>query len=178
MAYEKQTWDTTSFVNPTRMNHIENGIKDIDNRVPSSAVGSATQPVYINANGVPTACTSYANATVKSAGTCTGNAATATKATQDKNGKDITTQYATAAALANVFKGATMASNLNSLNAGTYVFDNNATNRPSGMTYGMVICLKNPDVQNYTIQIAVSVNDKKLAFRGAFSGTWQGWTVI
>lgn len=28
MAYDKQTWDTTSYVNPTRMNHIEQGIYD------------------------------------------------------------------------------------------------------------------------------------------------------
>lgn len=27
MAYTKQTWDTTSYVNPTRMNHIEDGIR-------------------------------------------------------------------------------------------------------------------------------------------------------
>lgn len=27
MAYEKQTWDTTSYVTPTRMNHIEDGIE-------------------------------------------------------------------------------------------------------------------------------------------------------
>lgn len=27
MAYSKQTWDTTSYVNPTRMNHIEDGIE-------------------------------------------------------------------------------------------------------------------------------------------------------
>ena len=31
MAYSKQTWDTTSYVNPTRMNHIEQGIYDADN---------------------------------------------------------------------------------------------------------------------------------------------------
>ena len=30
MAYSKQTWDTTSYVNPTRMNHIEDGIDAID----------------------------------------------------------------------------------------------------------------------------------------------------
>lgn len=30
MAYSKQTWDTTSYVNPTRMNHIEDGIEDLD----------------------------------------------------------------------------------------------------------------------------------------------------
>ena len=28
MAYSKQTWDTNSYVNPTRMNHIEQGIYD------------------------------------------------------------------------------------------------------------------------------------------------------
>ena len=27
MAYDKQTWDTTSYVTPTRMNHIEDGIE-------------------------------------------------------------------------------------------------------------------------------------------------------
>ena len=26
IPYDKQTWDTTSYVNPTRMNHIEDGI--------------------------------------------------------------------------------------------------------------------------------------------------------
>ena len=31
MAYEKQTWDTTSYVTPTRMNHIEDGIAGITN---------------------------------------------------------------------------------------------------------------------------------------------------
>ncbi len=30
MAYSKQTWDTTSYVNPTRMNHIEDGIADLN----------------------------------------------------------------------------------------------------------------------------------------------------
>ena len=30
MAYSKQTWDTTSYVNPTRMNHIEDGIEAVD----------------------------------------------------------------------------------------------------------------------------------------------------
>ena len=28
MSYTKQTWDTTSYVTPTRMNHIESGIAD------------------------------------------------------------------------------------------------------------------------------------------------------
>lgn len=35
MAYEKQQWDTTSFVNPTRMNHIEEGIKANSDEVAS-----------------------------------------------------------------------------------------------------------------------------------------------
>jgi len=29
MAYSKQTWDTSSYVNPTRMNHIEEGIEEV-----------------------------------------------------------------------------------------------------------------------------------------------------
>lgn len=29
MAYEKQTWNTTSIFNPTRMNHIEDGIEGV-----------------------------------------------------------------------------------------------------------------------------------------------------
>ena len=35
MAYEKQQWDTTSYVNPTRMNHIEEGIKANSDEVAS-----------------------------------------------------------------------------------------------------------------------------------------------
>ena len=33
MSYNKQTWDTTSYVNPTRMNHIENGIEEVSNAI-------------------------------------------------------------------------------------------------------------------------------------------------
>lgn len=39
MAYSKQTWDTTSYVNPTRMNHIEDGIAGVLNW---TLVGSQT----------------------------------------------------------------------------------------------------------------------------------------
>ena len=53
-----------------------------------TAVGSATVPVYVNSNGVATAITSYS-----------GNAASATKATQDGNGKVIADTYATKAEL-------------------------------------------------------------------------------
>lgn len=37
MAYEKQQWDTTSYINPTRMNHIEDGIKSNSNEIESIA---------------------------------------------------------------------------------------------------------------------------------------------
>lgn len=40
MAYSKQTWDTNSYVNPTRMNHIEDGIADTD----LTAGGSIVKP--------------------------------------------------------------------------------------------------------------------------------------
>lgn len=32
MSYSKQTWDTTSYVTPTRMNHIEDGIEGVDTK--------------------------------------------------------------------------------------------------------------------------------------------------
>ena len=32
MSYSKQTWDTTSYVTPTRMNHIEDGIESVDTK--------------------------------------------------------------------------------------------------------------------------------------------------
>lgn len=54
----------------------------VTNSVINTAVGSATKPVYVDANGVTTAITSYE-----------GNSATATKATQDGNGNEITTAY-------------------------------------------------------------------------------------
>ena len=50
----------------------------------STAVGSATKPVYIKSDGTTAAITSYE-----------GNAATATKATKDGDGNTITTTYAT-----------------------------------------------------------------------------------
>ena len=45
MAYTKQTWDTTSYVNPTRMNHIEDGI--------ANAMTSDTQGVLGAKNLLP-----------------------------------------------------------------------------------------------------------------------------
>lgn len=41
MAYDKQTWDTNSFVNPTRMNHIENGIEANSNSIDELTQGAA-----------------------------------------------------------------------------------------------------------------------------------------
>ena len=33
MAYSKQIWDATSYVNPTRMNHIEDGIASVEQEI-------------------------------------------------------------------------------------------------------------------------------------------------
>ena len=46
MAYSKQTWDTTSYVNPTRMNHMEDGIESAD----FSNGGSITGTLNITGN--------------------------------------------------------------------------------------------------------------------------------
>ena len=60
--------------------------------------GNATTPVYIDANGVAQPITSYGGKAdtageADTAKACTGNAATATKATNDKNGNDIAATY-------------------------------------------------------------------------------------
>ena len=51
MAYSKQTWDTTSYVNPKRMNHIEQGIYDVDNKTWTyvGAISNGSQGVDISA---------------------------------------------------------------------------------------------------------------------------------
>ena len=51
MAYSKQTWDTTSYVNPTRMNHIEDGIYDVDNKTWTlvGGISNGSQGVNISA---------------------------------------------------------------------------------------------------------------------------------
>lgn len=60
--------------------------------------GNATTPVYIDANGVAQPITSYGGKAdtageADTAKACTGNAASATKATNDKNGNDIAATY-------------------------------------------------------------------------------------
>lgn len=42
--YSKQTWDTTSFVNPTRMNHIEEGIYDATSLLNGNDAGVSFTP--------------------------------------------------------------------------------------------------------------------------------------
>ena len=54
MSYSKQTWDTTSYVNPTRMNHIEDGIKDISDDVEDLKEAVNKGSVSVTADGVKT----------------------------------------------------------------------------------------------------------------------------
>ena len=50
MAYEKQTdWENESYVNPTRMNHIEDGI--YNNSEPTKETGTATNNITIDSSG-------------------------------------------------------------------------------------------------------------------------------
>ena len=66
MAYSKQTWDTTSYVNPTRMNHIEQGIYDVAEVISKLETGQSNS-ITINAN-------SYSDLTINFTGTHTSNA--------------------------------------------------------------------------------------------------------
>ena len=49
MSYSKQTWDTTSYVNPTRMNYIEQGIYDASPLVVSKSSVSSLPTTISNA---------------------------------------------------------------------------------------------------------------------------------
>ena len=56
MSYTKQTWDTNSYVNPTRMNHIEDGIdqalpKDGGSMTGDLTLGKASTVLKIRASG-------------------------------------------------------------------------------------------------------------------------------
>ena len=59
MAYSKQTWDTTSVFNPTRMNHMEQGIEDasifeqIDSIEYTETVNASTQTLVQVPNPQP-----------------------------------------------------------------------------------------------------------------------------
>ena len=52
MAYSKQTWDTNSYVNPTRMNHIEDGIEAVDTKISENGYTVASDTVLSAGNGV------------------------------------------------------------------------------------------------------------------------------
>lgn len=85
MGNKSGGWTTMT---TTQKNALNSGVTSTTKvtRPASTAVGSETVPVYVNSNGVATAITSY-----------DGNAASATKATQDGNGKVIADTYATKA---------------------------------------------------------------------------------
>ena len=71
MAYSKQTWDTTSYVNPTRMNHIEDGIEASDTPFETVTTTSGTWQIqkigkhlaicYITINKDRTFASAYGN---------------------------------------------------------------------------------------------------------------------
>lgn len=51
MAYSKQTWDTTSFVTPTKMNHIEDGIEAVENEIPANISDLSDVAITTPTNG-------------------------------------------------------------------------------------------------------------------------------
>lgn len=74
-AYNKQTWDTTSYVNPTRMNNMENGIAN-------AACSESIAPVVTNPTTVAISSGSHfmldgiryrATTTISAGGTITPN---------------------------------------------------------------------------------------------------------
>lgn len=65
MAYDKQTWDTTSYVTPTRMNHIEEGIESagVESLITVNQ-GGASRTATSLLNELYTALTALSNETV------------------------------------------------------------------------------------------------------------------
>ena len=65
MAYDKQSWDTTSYVTPTRMNHIEEGIESagVESLITVNQAGASKTATSL-LNELYTALTALANETV------------------------------------------------------------------------------------------------------------------
>lgn len=65
MAYDKQTWDTTSYVTPTRMNHIEEGIESagVESLITVNQAGASRTATSL-LNELYTALAALANETV------------------------------------------------------------------------------------------------------------------
>lgn len=65
MAYGKQTWDTTSYVTPTRMNHIEEGIESagVEGLITVNQAGASRTATSL-LNELYTALAALANETV------------------------------------------------------------------------------------------------------------------
>ena len=64
MAYSKQTWDTTSYVNPTRMNHIEQGIYDASTATGTEYSSGVSVKDMIDGNTYTESKTSDANGVI------------------------------------------------------------------------------------------------------------------
>ena len=94
----------TNATNATKASRLSN----------TAAIGSATLPVYFDANGVPVACnTSLAVSVTGSSASCTGNAATATSATSATNATNATNIYSSASTSKAYILGTTTASSAN-----------------------------------------------------------------
>lgn len=77
MAYDKQTWNTSSYVNPTRMNHMEDGIADSATNDNLSIIGAKNlnfYPYFRESGRVNNGVTYTVNAdgTIEPNGTATG----------------------------------------------------------------------------------------------------------
>lgn len=114
----------------------------------NSGVGSSTQPVYVNSSGVVTAITGDLENNI------TGNAATATKATQDGNGNVITSTYLPLAGgtLTGALTGTT-------ISVSSYI---NANSGSSGTSGGIILYGNDPT--NYGIAVRQTSSGGKHGF--------------
>ena len=142
--------------------------------------GSATMPVYMDANGTPQPVTSYAGkaataGTADTSKTCSGNSATATKATQDSAGQQINTTYIKGLSIS----GKTITYTKGDATTGTITTQDTAYTHPnSGATagtYRSVTVNAQGHVtagSNPTTLAGYGITDAPTKTGGGASGTW------
>ena len=151
-----------------------------------TAVGNATQPVYVTNTGVVTACTSYANASVNyatSAGSAT-SATTASKLGSSNVGAtdrpiylSVGTATQTTYRMAATNTAATTARAITD-NLETGIWYVNGTNSTDLYSQGDGVAYVNKYSDSWIHEIYGDYRTGQIAVRGKNNGTWQSWRKI
>ena len=148
-----------------------------------TAVGNATQPVYVTSTGVVTACTSYANASVNYA-TSAGSATTASKLGSSNVGAvDRPIYLSTGTATQTTYRMAatnTAATTSRAItdNLETGIWYVNGTNSTDLYSQADGVAYVNKYSDSWIHEIYGDYRTGQIAVRGKNNGTWQPWRKI